>query len=41
VQVAGGYLLEHSSDEMEPGPYEVAGLTVRADCAEHDIFVAH
>lgn len=41
VQVAGGYVLEHSSDEMEPGPYEVAGLTVPADCAEHDIFVAH
>jgi hypothetical protein len=41
VQVAGGYVLEHSSDELTPGPFEVAGVTVPAQCAEHDIFLAH
>jgi hypothetical protein len=35
-------VLEHSADEIEPGPYEVAGVmvTVPTDCAEHDIFLA-
>jgi hypothetical protein len=41
VQVAGGYVLEHSSDELTPGPFEVGGVTVPAQCAEHDIFLAH
>ena len=41
VQVAGGYVLEHSSDAVSPGPYDVAGVTVPAACAEHDIFLAH
>jgi hypothetical protein len=41
VWVGGGYVLEHSSDEIDPGPYEVAGVTVPAECAEHDIFLAH
>jgi hypothetical protein len=40
VQVGGGYVLEHSSGEVKPGPYEVAGVTVPADCAEYDIFLA-
>jgi hypothetical protein len=40
VQVAGGYVLEHSSDELTPGPFEVGGVTVPAQCAEHDIFLA-
>lgn len=41
AQVAGGFVLEHSSDEVEPGSYQVAGVSVPATCAEHDIFVAH
>lgn len=41
VELGGGYVLEHSSDEVEPGPYEVAGITVPAECAEHDVFLAH
>ena len=41
VQVGGGYVLEHSSDEVEAGPFETGGLTVPADCARHDVFLAH
>ncbi len=41
VRVGGGFVLEHTSDDVEPGDYEVAGVTVPAECAEHDIFVAH
>jgi hypothetical protein len=41
VQVGGGYVLEHSSDNVEPGGYPVAGFTVPAECAKHDIFLAH
>ncbi len=40
VQVGGGYVLEHSSGAVEPGPYKAGGVTVPAKCAEHDIFVA-
>ena len=41
VQVAGGYVLEHSSDHVEPRDHQVAGVTVPAECAKHDIFLAH
>jgi len=41
VQVGGGYVLEHSSDQVEPGDYSVGGVTVPAECARHDIFLAH
>lgn len=41
VQIGGGYVLEHSSSDVEPGPVEVAGVTVPAECAKHDIFLAH
>lgn len=41
VRVGGGYVVEHSSNDIEPGPYEVAGVTVPAACAKHDIFLAH
>lgn len=40
VEVPGGYVLEHSSRDVEPGPYRVGGVTVPARCAEHDIFLA-
>lgn len=40
VVVGGGYVLEHTSTTVEPGPYEVGGVTVPATCAEHDIFLA-
>lgn len=41
VQVGGGYVLEHSSDEVEPGDYAVGGVTVPSEWAKHDIFLAH
>lgn len=41
VQVAGGFVLEHSSREVESGPYQAGGVTVPAKCAKRDIFVAH
>ena len=41
VQVGGGFVLEHSSNDVEPGPFEVAGVSVPAECAKHDIFLAH
>jgi hypothetical protein len=41
VWVGGGNVVEHSSDDIEPGPYEVAGVTVPAACAKHDIFLAN
>ena len=42
VQIAGGYVLEHEeSPDVGAGPYRVGGLTVPAECAKHDIFLAH
>jgi hypothetical protein len=41
VEVGGGHVLEHSSDNVESGPYQVAGVTVPAECAKHGIFLAH
>lgn len=41
AQLGGGWVPEHSSDNVEPGPYEIGGVTVPAECAEHDIFPAH
>lgn len=41
VRLGGGYVLEHSSDKAEPGPYPLGDITVPAKCAEHDIFVSH
>ena len=40
MQLGGGFVLEHSFSDVEPGTYDVAGVTVPALCAEHDIFVA-
>lgn len=41
VQVGGGFVLEHSSQTVAPGPFEVAGVAVPTECAAHDIFLAH
>jgi hypothetical protein len=41
VRVGGGFVLEHSSDDVGPGAYPAGGVDVPAECAEHDIFVAH
>lgn len=41
VRVGGGYVLEHTSGNVEPGDHPVGGVTVPAECAEHDIFLAH
>ncbi|HEX6247347.1 MAG TPA: hypothetical protein VFZ64_05700 [Nocardioidaceae bacterium] len=40
VQVGGGFVLEHSSQDREPGTFEAGGVTVPAECAEHDVFLA-
>jgi hypothetical protein len=40
VAIGGGNVREHSSDPVEPGDFEVAGTTVPADCAQHDIWLA-
>ena len=40
VRVGGGYVLEHSSGNVEPDDYAAGGITVPAECAEHDIFLA-
>ena len=40
LRIGGGFVLEHSSADVKPGPYDVAGITVPAECAEHDIFLA-
>jgi hypothetical protein len=41
VRLGGGYVLEHSSDDVAPGDYPVGGVRVPAECAKHDIFVAN
>ena len=41
IEIGGGFVLEHSSDEIEPGADEVGGITVPAECAKHDVFLAH
>lgn len=41
IEVEGGFVLEHSSDDVQSGTYEVPGVTVPAACVKHDIFVAH
>ena len=40
VEVGGGFVLEHSSRDRELGPFDVAGVTVPAGCAAHDVFLA-
>ena len=40
VLVGGGYVLEHRAEDVEPGPFEVAGIIVPASCAAHDVFLA-
>jgi len=41
IEIGGGFVLEHSSDDVEPGGYEAGGVTVPAECAKHDIFLAN
>jgi hypothetical protein len=41
IRVGGGVVLAHSSRDVEPGTYDVAGAIVPPLCAEHDIFLAH
>jgi hypothetical protein len=41
IQLVGGVALAHSSRDVEPGTYDVAGAIVPPLCAEHDIFLAH
>lgn len=38
--VGGGWAIEHSSDEVEPGPIEIGGVTVPTECAKYDIFLS-
>jgi len=41
VLVAGGYVLEHSSRNVEAGDFLAGGVSVPAECAEHDVFLAN
>lgn len=41
VELGGGMVLEHADSNVEPGDVEVAGITVPAACAEHDVFLAN
>jgi hypothetical protein len=41
VHLGGGLVVQHPIDDVEPGPIEVAGVSVPAECAKHDIFLAH
>jgi len=41
IEIGGGFVLEHSSNDVEPGDYEAGGVTVPAECAKHDIFLAN
>jgi hypothetical protein len=38
--VGGGWAVEHSSDDVEPGSIEIGGVTVPAECAKYDIFLS-
>ncbi len=39
-EVGGGWEVEHSSDDAEPGPIEVGGVTIPDGCARYDIFLS-
>ncbi len=43
VEVGGGFVVEHpeGGPEGEAGPVEVGGAEVPAECARHDVFLAH
>lgn len=40
IELGGGYGVEHSTHDVEPGPLDVAGVTIPSACARHDIFLA-
>ncbi len=40
IEIGGGYVLEHSSEGMEPDSFAIAGVMVPPGCAEHDIFLS-
>lgn len=40
VQVGGGFVLEHTSEEQPLGSFEAGGVTAPRACAEHDVFLA-
>ncbi len=40
VRIGGGYVLEHTSSDVAPGPYDAGGVTVPASCAAYDVFLA-
>ena len=42
LQVGGGFVLEHSDSATprSPGPYRAGGITVPAECAAYDVFLA-
>lgn len=41
IEIAGGYVVEHSPGPAPTGPYEVGGVAVPAACTEHDVYLAH
>jgi hypothetical protein len=41
IRVGGGFVLEHTSTEVEPGPQKIGGVPVPSRCAEYDVFLAN
>ncbi len=41
VEIGGGYVLEHSSRQIEPGDFPVGDIKVPEECAKHDVFWAY
>ena len=41
-RVGGGFVLDHSdaTTPRSPGPYQAGGITVPAECAAYDVFLA-
>lgn len=40
IRLGGGMVVEHSEDEVKPGPLRMGDFTVPAGCAKYDIFLA-
>jgi len=41
ISVGGGMVVEHASDDIEPGSVKVGGVTVPSECAKYDVFLAN
>lgn len=42
VEIGGGFVIDQSpEDHVEPGPLDIGGVMVPAECVHHDVFLAH